>query len=131
MLAPDQFTHYPDNGNNPSVIDFAIVKNIKNIKLNMQQELSADHYPLTLNLNAKVKHNKTQKFFNYKTANWKKFRKHIETNHTVDFNLDNSDKIELAVSNLTNSIQKAMYSSIKLHKPKSFKQNLDTVVKFH
>ena len=117
MIVPDRHTHYPYNSNLASTIDLAIVKNVNNCgALESLNELDSDHSPLLLELFSRdLKEECDKTFYNYKNANWKKFRNLLQSKITENYRLSNSTEIEAAVIDLTEKIQAAMRSSIPLH----------------
>lgn len=112
LIPPDGHTHYPLNGNSPSTIDLTVVKNIKNIKLELIHELDSDHLPTLAIINSKTRVHKNQTFLNYKKANWKNFKSELQDKHKIEYKLDTIEKIDIAVKNVTKSIQKAIKHNI-------------------
>lgn len=66
LIPPDGHTHFPQNGNKPSTIDLQIVKNIRNVHVQVINELDSDNLPTFVDLNSKIKIHKNQTFLNYK-----------------------------------------------------------------
>lgn len=134
LIAPDGFTHYPPNGDSPSIIDITLIKNISHVNLELLEDLNSDHYPILIKITSKIKHAKQTNFLNYKTADWSKFRKHIIDNFTVQSNLNTEEKINNATKELTNVIQHAVRVSIKTCKnttdnTQNADQNIKTLIK--
>ncbi|CAD6229471.1 GSCOCG00006611001-RA-CDS [Cotesia congregata] len=49
ILAPDRYTLYPANSNQPNIVDFAILKNL-NASIETVDELDSDHMPIIMTL---------------------------------------------------------------------------------
>lgn len=130
LLAPNEFTFYPSNSkNNPSTIDLALIKNITNVQIHTLDELDSDHLPLMLTFDSEFVKNENKNFFNYKRANWTKFRENIDKNLTVTCKLKSKQHINAAVKNLTNIIQDSMRACIPTAKVANKKYNLNPEIK--
>ena len=121
LLFTDDYTYYPYNTkNNPSTIDLALIKNIKNINIEVINDLDSDHLPIILTLNSKVKQNPDKKFFDYSKADWLNFRNYINSNFKVQSKFRNKKDVDIAIKNTTEIIQKSSNINIPLvtYKPK-------------
>lgn len=113
LLTPPEFTHYPyDPKKSPSIIDLALIKGLKNVKIEVLDELDSDHNPVLLHLNSKIKVDLEKQFLNYKKADWNRFRDLINSNLTVRYKLHDKKSIKAAISNLTNIISSALNEAI-------------------
>lgn len=117
LLAPENFTHYPSNVNhNPSIIDIAIVKNIKNISIDTLDGLDSDHIPVMIDFD-NITEIVVKKFYNFSKANWNKFRQSFDSKHAIDNNLKTIKQIEKSVKKITDNIQSSIKESIPYSKP--------------
>lgn len=119
VKAPDEYTLYPYKQAIPSVVDFALIKNIVNSEIQTVNELDSDHLPIILTLNDKTEKNEPKKLLNYKKADWDKFTNYLNDNINIDDNLTEKEHIDENVKNLTDNIQKAIQISIPTHNTKS------------
>lgn len=113
LAFPDENTLFPYNGGVPSVVDLAIIKNLKNYnKPNCLNDLDSDHKPILLNINKYKIQTIQQKYLNYKKANWPKFKSTLNKTITINNNLKNVEDLENCVENITDVIQNAITLSI-------------------
>lgn len=74
ITVPSEPTHFPTNGNAPSVLDIAVNKSIA-ITPYVNNDLNSDQLPVSFEINNKIMiHTSTESKWNYKTANWTHFR---------------------------------------------------------
>lgn len=72
---PNEYTHYPVNGNNPSTIDLALVRNVEKIsEVEAINDLPSDHLPIKFDIGEGTEHSIVRKLYNYKDANWNLYR---------------------------------------------------------
>lgn len=78
------YTNFPTTGS-PGIIDLFLVKNGFPRTLPMSHaELSSDHNPVSMTVDFDYKNLLTKKIFDYKKADWYKFREDI--NNELDLN---------------------------------------------
>lgn len=125
IISPNEPTHYPTNGNSPSTIDIAVVKNITGTATALNA-LNSDHLPVKFELHFKLPLPvpPQNKLLNYKHANWDLFRAKLHEATEVPISIENSDELEQEVSKLTLNVQSAIRASIKQSTPK-VKQDID------
>lgn len=103
-FANNSYTHYPDNGNQPSTIDFAISKNVVIDEIYAQNQLNSDHIPVTANIkltNSIKMHTQTSK-----VTNWEKFRQQLNKNVKINTNLNSKEKINKEIAHFSHAISK-------------------------
>lgn len=109
-----EHTHYPHSGQTPSTIDLLLSN------ANFAFDLSAltshslsDHSPIVCEFNCSIETTK-QIFFDYKTADWKKFRQYID--HNIDEIREPSivSEIDYALDHFTSLIVKARTISVNV-----------------
>ncbi|GBM38933.1 putative RNA-directed DNA polymerase from transposon X-element, partial [Araneus ventricosus] len=71
LLAPPEQTHFPHNGNNPSTLDFGVLKNFSSGDATSLNELCSDHNPVSFEIDINANIPAITKTL--KTTNWKKF----------------------------------------------------------
>lgn len=84
VLAPDNFTLYPYSQALPSVVDFALIKNIQNIRIETLNELDSDHLPVIVTINNNPFDKSDKKMLHYKKADWGKFSRTLNDIVTID-----------------------------------------------
>ncbi|GBN76416.1 RNA-directed DNA polymerase from mobile element jockey [Araneus ventricosus] len=72
LSAPCEPTHFPNYSNNPSTLDFGILKNFSSGDANSINALSRDHNPVSFEININVKLPAISKII--KMTNWTKFK---------------------------------------------------------
>lgn len=115
---PDSPTHFPHNGNLPSVIDLMISKGISNqIDTEVDHSFTSDHVPVLylVDLDVRRESNQMKTVKDYSKANWAKFRDSVNTGVQLiplrDENVT-SDEIDEAIERFTEYILKADYEAI-------------------
>lgn len=126
ILAPDRYTLYPCNSIQPSIVDFAIVKNI-NATIETLDELDSDHMPILLNVGDMI-NTRTEKryFLDYKNANWPWFREFINKELNINLNIKTRQDVDNSIQNLTEIINKAKDKTIPKQKQQTYQQELPT-----
>ncbi|GBN05498.1 putative RNA-directed DNA polymerase from transposon X-element, partial [Araneus ventricosus] len=71
LLAPPEPTHFPHNGNNPSTLDFGVLKNFSSGDATSLNELCSDHNPVSFEIDINANIPAITKTL--KTTNWMKF----------------------------------------------------------
>lgn len=74
ILYPDQPTHFPSNGQQPSTLDLAITKNIT-CDIDILNDLNSDHLPIKLTLGSYKSSISFVSRWDYNHANWANFRR--------------------------------------------------------
>lgn len=123
IFAPNAPTLIPCRGS-PSIVDFSIAKGISISSPIVHNDLSSDHFPVFFTIDCDIISNIPQ-FPNYKAANWKKFREHIN-NSVRDFNsnvVDSIESIDTRISYLTEKIHEAAKLHIPLKNISTFRYN--------
>lgn len=125
IIAPDNFTLYPNNSNKPSTVDIALAKNINTtITATAINDLNSDHNPIIFKFtNTNIQEISLEKL-NYQKTNWDKFRKHLNSEIIINNNLNNITDIDNAISKLTTSIQTSINQIIPKIKIKQYTDNI-------
>ncbi|GBN32004.1 putative RNA-directed DNA polymerase from transposon X-element [Araneus ventricosus] len=71
LLAPPEPTHFPRNSNNPSTLDFGVLKNFSSGDATSLNELCSDHNPVSFEIDINANIPAIAKTL--KTTNWMKF----------------------------------------------------------
>lgn len=114
--APDSPTLLPSRGDF-SVVDFVISKSFSNISpIEVVNDLSSDHFPITFNVDFDIPKDKRKKIFNLSKANWKKFRENLnQTAIKTDekyLTFSSTTEIDNCIDEITDSIINAANESI-------------------
>ncbi|KAK2577593.1 hypothetical protein KPH14_012704, partial [Odynerus spinipes] len=113
IMFPSEPTHYPENQTTPTTIDIGINKNIGNISgLKVIHELSSDHKPVMFTLGSQHKDIFTKTTYNYKKADWDKFRQLLNKKITITSNITTSEELEKTVQSYTNILQHCIKHTI-------------------
>jgi endonuclease/exonuclease/phosphatase family metal-dependent hydrolase len=129
---PDGPTLIPPRGN-PSAVDFVISK-MKNglSKPKALNILSSDHHPISFYIDSSFSSPLIPKIFNYKKANWKKFRSLLNDGSdqiNCQFPILNSkQKIDACIELFTSKITLATNSSIPKKMPYKFRYSFSAEV---
>lgn len=127
----DSFTHYPEDGNQPSTLDFAITKNLQTEEIKTENSLSSDHIPviITLKLNSKLEINQqTNKY-----TDWNKFRVILNQKIQINSNINTKEKITDEVKQFSKIITDSFNASttIKTINNKiKLPDNLKNIIKY-
>lgn len=122
---PNAPTHYPHSGTTPSTIDILLSNSTLYISpLNAHcDQLMSDHTPVTCIIDAVTLDESPIKLPNYKLADWKKFREHI--NNKIDLNNDftiNDASPEL-INNAINKLCSTIIEAKTIAVPLAVKKN--------
>jgi hypothetical protein len=122
--SPDSPTLIPSRGN-PTIVDFVLSKAILGLTGPItDNELSSDHLPIRFSFPFQKSVAENTKIFDYKYANWKKFREIIERT-TVELqqncSLDNKGNIDKCIELVNEKITSAIEQSIPKKNPYIFR----------
>lgn len=119
-------THIPDNGNKPSVIDFAISNKhiIKNcISINA---LNSDHLPVKFKLSAgNIINQLSENIITKTNYNWPKYKKFLNNHITINKDINSTEKIDSEIHKLTSLIQTAIKKSSTITKINTNRPEID------
>lgn len=129
--APDEPTYYPPQARfRPSVIDLYVTKNFNNIsKPQSLSILSSDHNPVLANIGTNYNYVNNNKTYDFKNANFKLYKQHINTHLNLSKHLDANDDIDQAISNLQDIILEAFRISVPLVNPKIYYDSVPNNIK--
>ena len=118
---PNSPTNYPHRGK-PSTIDFVVSNRVEGISdPRTLNTLSSDHLPISFSVPSNTRIPNISLSFNYRQANWKKFRSLVDANiqSTITHNplLASQLQIDTCVGLLTSIINTAANDSIPKKKP--------------
>lgn len=118
--APDGPTLLPPRGN-PSVVDFAISKNMHGISdPKVFNEMSSDHFPITFSIPYMTRLSDGAKVYNFQKANWKKFRSFLDASTTAFHSRLNKLDTAAKIDNCIQSLSRLIKSATDLSIPKKF-----------
>ncbi|GBM39012.1 putative RNA-directed DNA polymerase from transposon X-element, partial [Araneus ventricosus] len=111
LLAPPEQTHFPHNGNNPSTLDFGVLKNFSSGDATSLNELCSDHNPVSFEIDINANIPAITKTL--KTTNWKKF--YDITNEAIPGNpsINSTKDIDEVINKITAVILTAINQSSK------------------
>lgn len=108
-ITTNEPTYWPtDRRKIPDIIDFCVVKGISGQLLKAKScfDLSSDHSPIIITLNATViKKEKLPTLYNSKT-NWNLFRELLNEQTNCKISLKTYEEIDAAIDKFTNTVQK-------------------------
>lgn len=113
-LSTGEPTYWPaDLTKTPDLIDFCVLKNInKNyLRISSCLELSSDHSPIILTVQASIEENERQPTLSTNRTNWTKFREFCAQNLNLHIALKDYTDLENSVQHFTTQIQKAAWAS--------------------
>lgn len=117
---PDAPTHYPSNGNTPSILDIALTKGMTDINIRTETTLSSDHLPIFIKWKDHPPNAQHQLTYDYKNVNWTTFRQRLNNITAVPAPIsctrELERQVEIVTSNIT-SIRNQM-APMKPMKPK-------------
>lgn len=124
IIYPDDPTHYPNNGNNPSTVDIAIAKNLSGEAM-VLHELCSDHLPVRFNLhNITYPQESNRTRLDYKNANWDLFRANLNSNIKIPNQMCTTENIDQQIEILVKTIKEAMQKSINKNKQSKNKKQI-------
>ncbi|GBN18876.1 putative RNA-directed DNA polymerase from transposon X-element [Araneus ventricosus] len=106
LLAPCEPTHFPNHSNNPSTLDFGILKNLSSGDANSINALSSDHNPVSFEIDINVNLPAISKII--KTNNWSKFKQIMSTSLPGNPNIQNIKDFDEAITKLNSAILTAI-----------------------
>ncbi|GBO40428.1 RNA-directed DNA polymerase from mobile element jockey, partial [Araneus ventricosus] len=106
LLAPCEPTHFPNHSNNPSTLDFGILKNFSSGDANSINALSSDHNPVSFEIDINVNLPAISKII--KKTNWSKFKQIMSTSLPGNPNIQNIKDIDEAITKLNSAILTAI-----------------------
>ncbi|GBO18446.1 putative RNA-directed DNA polymerase from transposon X-element [Araneus ventricosus] len=106
LLAPCEPTHFPNHSNNPSTLDFGILKNFSSGDANSINALSSDHNPVYFEIDINVNLPAISKII--KTTNWSKFKQIMSTYLPGNPDIQNVKDIDEAITKLNSAILTAI-----------------------
>lgn len=109
IFAPDEPTRINLRGED-STLDIFVTKNTLLKEVKTLIELSSDHF-LAITTN-KIPMKRKEIRYNYKEANWGKFKKEINKNFKMQRQFNNTQELDSKIENVTRIIQKAIENSI-------------------
>lgn len=110
---PSAPTHYPHSGANPSTIDIMFSNSSLFISplTALDDQLMSDHTPVICTIDADIIDKSTNKFPDFRRANWNAYEDFINSKINLNDDFDSSsvskDTIDAAVEKLTNNILQA------------------------
>ena len=109
IIHPDNFTLFPYSGALPSIVDIGLLKNFDcDIDINAVDELNSDHLPVLMTFQSFSNITQVEtEFYNYKSANWNKYRNILFEKLEFVPNLKNMADIDKNVDRLTSVIKGA------------------------
>lgn len=109
VAVTDTPTRYPDNPNHyPDILDIALMKTgnlIYHIE-NLEEELSSDHTPVLLDIQARSKQTPPPRPL--RTINWEKIKEELGHKLLVNNLTSNKEQIDLVIKPLTETISKTL-----------------------
>lgn len=121
IVAPDEPTYFPDRQPSrrtgvrprPSVLDIALIKGLPlNVTVQSVCELSSDHNPVTFQFGGDLDLKDNNVIFDFKNADWKKYRAYIDANISINPSIPNIDELNNLVSEFQTHIIVAAETSI-------------------
>lgn len=112
LISPDEATHHPHSGATPSTIDLLITNSsipIENL-CTLDKHIS-DHSPILCQLCTSTREAPTRSF-NYRTADWDKYRNLIEEHVDLSGHLNSRAEIDASIELFTEMILNARDSSV-------------------
>lgn len=105
----NSYTHYPDNGNLPSTIDFALVKNCNISDVYTTDDLNSDHIPIIFELKLNNQIEIINKFVS--NTNWRLFRQQLEQKVKINNLLETKQQIDIEIQKFTETIKHCFEAS--------------------
>ena len=116
VIPPDKPTHFSNNGVG-TFIDL-VLTNIPDLVINSEtlEELPSDHFPTITSLNLSKLQSPDSSRFNYKKANWPKYKNIFNTLLNMDLPIDSPSDIDIALQHFVSCIKEAESQSIPFSK---------------
>ncbi|GBN77703.1 hypothetical protein AVEN_269107-1 [Araneus ventricosus] len=105
-VAPCEPTHFPNHSNNPSTLDFGILKNFSSGDANSINAPNSDHNPVSFEIDINVKLPAISKII--KTTNLSKFKQIMSTSFSGNPNIQDIKDIDEAITKLNSGILTAI-----------------------
>ena len=116
IVTPVMPTHFPKIGK-PSVLDFYLIKNIKNNSEALTLDLlNSDHNPVSMSLLGKPVFSKDIEIFDYSNANWHTFRNELNSNISLNVFIKSKEELDLTVKIFNTKILSAIKNNVPLKK---------------
>ncbi|GBN23807.1 hypothetical protein AVEN_54960-1, partial [Araneus ventricosus] len=111
LLAPPEPTHFSHNSNNPSTLDFGVLKNFFSDDETSLYELCSDHNPVSFEIDINANITKT-----LKTTNWMKFydiaKEAIPGNPSINSTKDIDEVINIITTVIPTAINQSSKAKI-------------------
>ena len=124
----DEPTLTPDNKKaSDSIVDLALTKALFNIsKPLVIDDLCSDHRPISFAIDTSISVPDSVKFFNYKKADWKRFKQSLDVKlrdslNSPDFTVDTKENIDKLLKLMNESILSSCKEADPLIKPSFFR----------
>ncbi|GBO31270.1 putative RNA-directed DNA polymerase from transposon X-element [Araneus ventricosus] len=101
LLAPCEAKHFPNHSNNPSTLDFGILKNLSSGEANSINELRSDHNPDPFEIDINVNLPAISKIIK---TNWIKFKQIMSTSLPGNPNIQSVKYIDEAIAKFNSAI---------------------------
>lgn len=125
IMHPNNHTHFPANGSQPTTIDIIVNKNVTAItNPETLQDLDSDHDPLVMQLSQQTINDTIRHIVIWKKVNWSDFRNTLDRHININNRILTAAQIDEEVVNLTNAIQIAQKRHCKKIVVKAIKDKL-------
>ncbi|GBM17263.1 putative RNA-directed DNA polymerase from transposon X-element, partial [Araneus ventricosus] len=111
LLAPPESTHFPRNSNNPSTLNFSVLKNFSSGDATSLNELCSDHNPASFEIDINASIPAITKTL--KTANWMKFYDIVKGAIPGNLSIDSTKDFDEVINKITSVILAAINQSSK------------------
>ncbi|GBN11497.1 putative RNA-directed DNA polymerase from transposon X-element, partial [Araneus ventricosus] len=111
ILAPPEPTHFPHHFNNPSTLDFGILKNLSSGEATSLNDLNSDHNPVSFDIDINVNIPVISKIL--KTTNWSKFTEYLKDNIPGNPTMHAPSDVEDAISKFSSTVLIAINQASK------------------
>jgi hypothetical protein len=109
---PMTHTHFPANNNDPSTIDFFLLKNVTNYTQAITiPALKSDHNPVEFSIDDIPRENLMKSFTSYKHTNWKKLRHTLDNQIIINSNINTSTELDAEINKLTQALLHAQMTT--------------------
>jgi hypothetical protein len=111
---PTTHTHFPSNNNDPSTIDYFLLKNITNYTQAITiPALKSDHNPVKFSIDD-PRENLTKSCTSYKHTNWKNLRHMLDNQIIINNNIKTSAELDAEINKFTQVLLHAKFYTPKL-----------------